>query len=158
SRRRRSPDVAELFRRRGPEHGRRRRSDLSRRERSAVPRPASRMVGRRDGVQGPYRCRREGASLARTRDGNRRGARRLPRSRRNALPARSNYGGAGARAPPASCQDEEGTAVKTFIKEGEFVDVTAPSGGMTSGVAYLFGAGLFGVAQKTCLVGEANVI
>lgn len=43
--------------------------------------------------------------------------------------------------------------MKNFIQTGDTVEMTAPSGGVVSGVAYLIGA-MFGVAQKTAAEDE----
>lgn len=47
--------------------------------------------------------------------------------------------------------------MKNYIAEGENVTVAAPTGGTTSGLAYLIG-GIFGVAATTQLVGEDVVL
>ncbi|PZU85013.1 MAG: hypothetical protein DI528_12980 [Shinella sp.] len=43
--------------------------------------------------------------------------------------------------------------MKNYIKPGHTIDLTAPSGGLSSGQAKMFGA-LFGVATKAALEGE----
>lgn len=48
--------------------------------------------------------------------------------------------------------------MKTMKGSGEVLDVTAPSGGMTSGVGVLIGAALFGIAVTTRLQGELGSI
>ncbi len=45
--------------------------------------------------------------------------------------------------------------MKTFIKEGDTLTLT-PAADVASGVGYLFGAGLFGVAVNTTASGEAG--
>lgn len=45
--------------------------------------------------------------------------------------------------------------MKTFIKEGETLTLT-PAAAVASGVGYLFGAGLFGVAQNDVASGAAG--
>lgn len=43
--------------------------------------------------------------------------------------------------------------MKNFVQHGDTLDLTAPAGGVVSGVAYLIGA-LFGVAVASAAVGE----
>ena len=45
--------------------------------------------------------------------------------------------------------------MKTYIKEGATLTLT-PAADVASGVGYLFGAGLFGVAQNTVASGSAG--
>lgn len=47
--------------------------------------------------------------------------------------------------------------MKNFVSEGRLVDITAPSGGVTSGVGVLIGT-LFGVATVTAAEGETASI
>lgn len=53
--------------------------------------------------------------------------------------------------------------MKNQVQAGDAIYVTAPSGGFTSGVAYMIGGaapipGLFGVAGATVLVGQTGVL
>lgn len=43
---------------------------------------------------------------------------------------------------------------KNFVQVGDIIEVTAPSGGTTSGVGYVIGAQLFGVALTTVASGS----
>lgn len=45
--------------------------------------------------------------------------------------------------------------MKTFIKEGETLTLT-PAADVASGIGYLFGAGLFGIAQNNVASGAAG--
>ena len=45
--------------------------------------------------------------------------------------------------------------MKTFIKEGETITLT-PAADVASGIGYLFGAGLFGIAQNNVASGAAG--
>jgi len=47
--------------------------------------------------------------------------------------------------------------MKTMLSSGERVNVTTPSGGLTSGLGALIGA-MFGIAMNTTLQGETNVL
>jgi predicted RecA/RadA family phage recombinase len=44
--------------------------------------------------------------------------------------------------------------MKTFVKQGDTLTVTAPAGGVLSGIAFLVGAALFGVAVTDAAAGD----
>lgn len=61
--------------------------------------------------------------------------------------------------PPSLLREAEGqSAVKNFIKEGEYIDFITPSGGLASGVGYQIGASIFGITQKAGAEGDRNTI
>lgn len=47
--------------------------------------------------------------------------------------------------------------MKNFVMNGDDLDLSTPSGGMTSGAAYLIGS-CFGVAKLTTVQGDLNVL
>lgn len=47
--------------------------------------------------------------------------------------------------------------MKNYVMNGRDIDLTTPSGGMTSGLGYLVGS-MFGVAKNTTVQGDPNVL